>query len=268
MRKTLLLRFVWIAICVLLLGAAADGRQDWEALFFKSNQAYRDGDFEAAAQGYRRLIQSGHTYGEIYYNLGNAYLKADALGMAIWAYEQARMRMPRNADLKYNLAYARDQTLDALPRARSLVDTAFFWLDQVTLAEVFYGFAVLNGLLWGGLLLRLFRRYEWLYYMLILVIPLWGIAGGSFAAKWYQMNSDQRAVVVDETVKVLAGPHPSDTLLFKLHEGAVVTMERDENGWRLIRLPDKKRGWVKSTTLQPLYARAGQDQGDTIDSSP
>ncbi|MFO7986698.1 MAG: SH3 domain-containing protein [Desulfatiglandaceae bacterium] len=227
-------------------------QEDWEALFFESNQAYADGDFEAAIRGYRQLIRSGYAYGQIYYNLGNAYLRTDALGRAIWAYERARVVMPRDADLNYNLAHVRDQTVDAIPETRGLADTAFFWLDHVTLTEVFRGFAVLNLFFWTVLLIRLFKRTEWLYYMLILLIPLWGIAAGSFGVKWHQLKNDDRAIIVAKSANVLAGPQPSDTVLFKLHEGAMVTVERSENGWRLIQLSDEKRGWVKRKTLQLL----------------
>ncbi|MCF8120263.1 MAG: hypothetical protein K9L83_08655 [Deltaproteobacteria bacterium] len=244
------LALIWLPL--VFTANAAGTRVDWEARFFESNQAYSEGDFRRAIEGYRELIRTGHGYGQIYYNLGNAYLKADELGMAIWAYERARMLIPRDADLNYNLGYARDQTRDAIPETRSLVDSAFFWLDHVTLTEIFWGFALLNGLLWSVFLIRLFKRSEWLYYMLILLIPLWGVATASFGVKWYRLDSDPRAVIVDKAVDVLAGPHPSDTLLFKLHEGALVMVERHEKRWRLIRLTDEKRGWVKAEGLQPV----------------
>ncbi|MDZ7697385.1 MAG: hypothetical protein U5R49_10835 [Deltaproteobacteria bacterium] len=239
-------------VCVMALPHASAASKDWETRFFESNQAYSAGDFQKAIQGYGQLIRSGHGTGDIYYNLGNAYLKAHRLGKAIWAYERARVVMPRNADLNYNLAYARDQTLDAIPESRGLMHNVLFWLDYVSLPEIFWGFAILNLFFWTALLIRLFMKAEWLFYLIILLLPCWGIAGGSFAVKWYQMIHDDRAVIVAKEADVRAGPHPSDTLLFKLHEGATVHAERAEDGWRLIRLSNEKRGWVKGEALKAV----------------
>ena len=68
--------------------------------------------------------------------------------------------------------------------------------------------------------------------------------------KWARVHDDHRAVILEKEVEVLAGPHEGDTVLFKLHEGAVVEQERAEDGWRLIRLPDKKRGWLPEKVLE------------------
>jgi len=68
--------------------------------------------------------------------------------------------------------------------------------------------------------------------------------------KWYQLKTDDRAVILTEEVDVLAGPDPQDTVLFKLHEGAVAHHERSEDGWRLIHLTNEKRGWIRSLDLE------------------
>jgi len=251
-RKLPLYISILIFACAIGLPHASAASKNWETLFFESNQAYSAGDFQKAVQGYGQMIQSGHGTGDIYYNLGNAYLKASQLGKAIWAYERARVVMPRDADLNYNLAYARDQTLDALPESRGLLETLFFWLDHVSLTEVFWAFAILNVLFWFVLLVRLFKRAEWLFYSLILLLPCWGIAAGSFAVKWYQLRHDDRAVIVTKETDVLAGPQPEDTPLFKLHEGAMVHTERVEDGWYLIRISDIKRGWVGTDALKAI----------------
>jgi len=56
---------------------------------------------------------------------------------------------------------------------------------------------------------------------------------------------------------VLAGPDNQDTVLFKLHAGTIVHVERSEDGWSLVRLPDKKRGWVRADTIESIIIEAG-----------
>jgi tetratricopeptide (TPR) repeat protein len=241
---------ITILLAVLSLTSNYGARADeWEEGFFKANQAYKVGNFQEAIEGYLRLIRTGHGGGQVYYNLGNAYFRAGQLGRAILEYERAQLLMPRDADLNFNLSHARDQTLDAIEESRGFIETAFFWVKSFNLNELFWSFALLNLLLWTILIIRLFHRSEWLYYLLLLILSSWFVAGLSFGIKYYWIRSDDRAVILQKEVNILAGPEGNDTVLFKLHEGTVVYQERSEDGWSLVRLPDKKRGWVKSRAI-------------------
>jgi hypothetical protein len=119
----------------------------------------------------------------------------------------------------------------------------------LNLSEVFWGFAILNIMLWAVLLLRLLRQSEWTYYSSLVLLIFWLIASASFGLKWSQVGSDDRAVILDQEVSILAGPDTKDTVLFKLHAGSIVHHERAEDGWSLVHLPDKKRGWVKTESI-------------------
>jgi tetratricopeptide (TPR) repeat protein len=136
----------------------------WEEIFYEANQEYRQGKFEEAIEGYQHLIRTGHDAPRIQYNLGNSWFRLNQLGRAILAYERARMGMPRNADLNYNLAHARDRVVDAIAPEKGFFKMAFFWLPSVSLDELFWCFACLNLLLWTALLIRLFHGSEWLFY--------------------------------------------------------------------------------------------------------
>ena len=70
--------------------------------------------------------------------------------------------------------------------------------------------------------------------------------------KWYAWANDNRAVILSEEVMVQAGPDSRDTLLFKLHAGTLVRVERTENDWTLLQLSKDKRGWAKSKHLEKI----------------
>jgi len=263
-----------IALLMAALCVTSDARADngSEEIFFQANQAYREGHFQRAIEGYLQLIGSGHRKGHIYYNLGNAYFRTDQLGRAILAYERALLLIPRDPDLKFNLSHARDQIRDAIGDSHGSIETVFFWLRSFSCTELFGCFAVLNLLFWSVLVIRLFNRSEWLYYMLLLTFSCWFIAGLSFGLKSYQVSTDDRAVILQDEANILAGPEKSDTVLFKLHEGTVVHRERSEDGWSLVRLSDKKRGWIPSKAIGPIagngspsietgYSRASSQDG-------
>ena len=246
--------FLPVPLAVLLLlvltpcetNARASG---WEDLFFEANQAYRSGGFPKAIEAYNQLIRSGQENGHIYYNLGNAHFRLKRLGRAILNYEKALIFIPRDADLKFNLSYARDQTRDAVSESQRFPFTAFFWLKSLNLNELLWGFLILNGLFWTILVIRFFLRSEWTYYFFVILMIFWVISGASFGLKWYQIETDNRAVILAQEINIMAGPDSKDTVLFKLHEGTIVHQERSEDDWYLITLPDGKRGWIKEEAL-------------------
>ena len=231
-------------------GAAQTGK--WGDVFFQANQAYRAGNFREAAEGYRRLIEAGYGSGQIFFNLGNAYYRLDELGKAILSYERAKWAIPRDADLRFNLRHAKDQVIDAVAGHRGLLQAAFFWIDSVNLKELFWTFAAINLLFWAILIARRFSRSELLYYGLLFSTAFWLLAGISFGVKWVQVEWDDRAVVVQEEINVLSGPDMMDTVLFKLHEGTIVNLERAEGGWSLVEISKDKRGWTAPGTVVPI----------------
>ena len=231
------------------LSAEGDSLED---LFFKANQSYKESRFRDAIDGYLRLLERGQKNGHVYYNLGNAYLRLNDLGRAILFYERARLLIPRDADLKFNLRYAHDQTRDAIPISQSVINQSFFWLNDLTFSEVFWSFAVLNLAFFLILFTRLFYRAEWTYYVFLILLIFTAVEASSLGIKWYQLNTDDRAVILDEEVNVLSGPDSQDTVLFKIHKGTIVHNERSEDGWVLVHLSEEKRGWVQSKDLERI----------------
>jgi len=99
-----------------------------EELYFEANRAYKEDRYPEAIDGYLQLIGQGYVNGHLYYNLGNAYFRAGQIGRAILNYKRARLLIPRDADLNFNLHYALDQTQDAISADQNFLNQAFFWL--------------------------------------------------------------------------------------------------------------------------------------------
>ena len=258
MSSIIKIKLLILILALILAGGRAFTAQTTSAeeLYLDANRAYKEDRYQDAIDGYLRLIGNGYVNGHLHYNLGNAYLRSGQLGQAILNYERARILMPRDADLNFNLRYAIDQAQDAISPDQNFLKQAFFWLADITFRELMWAFAVLNILFWGILLLRLFVRPEWSYYVFIVLLIFWLVGGASLGVKWHQLGSDLRAVILTEEINVLAGPESNDTVLFKLHEGTTVYRERIEDDWSLIRLSDSKRGWVESSSIELILAGA------------
>jgi len=228
-----------------------------EEIFFEASRAYHNGAFQEAADGYCHLIENGRASGHLYYNLGNAWFRLGRIGKAILAYERARLLIPRDSDLVFNLTQARDRTRDEIDDTAAVSFLDILGIESVNRYEAFAVFALLNILFFAILCLRIFRKAEWTYYLTIFLAIFVGIGGCIAAVKWYGPLTDDRAVVISAEVEVLAGPHPEDTVLFKIHEGAVVRHERSEDGWALLRLSEGKRGWAQADQVERVVKPSG-----------
>ena len=233
-------------------GVKAINDQSAQEDFFEANRAYKNDQFQEAVDGYLKLIETGIENGHIYYNLGNAYYRLGDLGRAILFYERARLLLPRDDDLLFNLSHARNQAVDAIGDVGTFSLTDFLGLDSLNLYEAFLVFTIFNFFFFFILGTRLYKKTEWSFYLSIFLVIFIGIGGCMLALKWYEFTNDNRAVVLSDEVEVRAGPDPGDTVLFKIHEGTVVHHERSEGDWGLLHLSKDKRGWVESKQLERI----------------
>lgn len=220
--------------------------------FSLANRDFREGRYADAARGYGELLSSGRANGHVYYNLGNALLRMGRPGPAILNYERAKLLIPRDADLAFNLSYALSRTNGAAAPPGQAISSVLFWLQSFNLPELFRVFAVFQALLFASAALRLFRRGDLTYYLLMVCLFLWFTAALSCGLKYCETAADRRAIVVSKKADALAGPENGDTVLFRLAEGTCVTKERSEPSWSLVSLPDGKRGWVRAGDVEGI----------------
>ena len=240
-----------VFICMCAIAYAEDGQPDISTLFLQANQAYKSGDFNAAADGYEKLVAAGLGNGELLYNLGNAFLKKSDIGSAIFNYRKAELFMPRDADLEANLLFALGQATDRIDcsDSDSLLKTACFWYAKLSCSELCYLFLAVNCIFWLLLIVKFFIRAEMLGISLYITLFLSLLFGGSFGVKLYNTAYICSGVVLAGEVMVRSGSSSSDTVLFKLHEGAELAVDDRENEWLKIRLCDGKKGWVQKSCV-------------------
>jgi tetratricopeptide (TPR) repeat protein len=229
----------------------AQQTQEPEEVLVAANTAYGDGEYGRAAQLYEQLIDSGADNGHLYYNLGNAYLRAGRVGRAIAAYRIGQHHMPRNQDLAANLAFARSLTKDALAPAEAspVLRTLFAWHYGTSMRELLTAMLVVNLLFWCTLAALLFRRkseiLRWAAVGLLLVL----LAVGASAS--VRVVAPQRiAVVQAPEIEVRSGTSRDTVVRFKLHEGAEATVLDSGGGWARIALPNGEQGWVERENVE------------------
>ncbi len=230
--------FLWLsAPCM----ASDQGRQ-----FLTGLEAYKAGDYKAAVEAFSAIARSGVANGGLYYNLGNACLKAGQLGPAIVWYERALKFMPGDPDLRFNLKYARSLTRDAAEAGPSpLLRVFFFWKYRLSPRAVVISAIACNLLFW--LLIgawRFTRRRGWVRAALVVAVPVC-ILTFTGAYDYFEAGHLKQAIILPEQVAVRAGLEDSATELFVLHAGAKVRVIRTLKDHYQIRFSEDKIGWVR-----------------------
>ncbi len=227
-----------------------------DSLFAAGNAAYRDGDYQGAVEYYEAILLSGVESGALYYNLGTAQFKAGDLGRSVAQFYRALRDLPRDDDIRSNLAFAEARTVDRslvrseLPPLQLLASVS----DRLTLRE---WFVALEGIYLAFLaLLAIFLyRPAWrqpvrdplLFTTGLLLLVL------LFAAHAHlERNGARRAVVLASEAYIYSGPGEQFTREFVLHEGTVIRIHRNSEDWVLCSVTEELKGWIPSQSIDRL----------------
>ncbi len=247
MKKILLLCGLMM-IHFLFLGHA---ETDSNSLFRAANDAYRNGQFEKAYEGYEKASHDLNI-SELYYNLGNAAFKMHKLGLAILNYERAKRLDPRNADILENLKYA-----ESLVEYRVENKRNWYWdkfletLEFVRLNECMIFLSVIYFILALSLLVtRLLKKRFVFGRMGSALLSIFVILAVPTLIKFYGEKLQKNAVVIAQKVDARYGPSRVDKLAFSLVEGIQVEIADQVEDWYRVTLLSGESGWAPKEGIE------------------
>lgn len=223
-----------------------------KGLFWKANAAYFEQRYQNAVMIYEKLLSLGYESGDVYYNLGNAYFRIGRLGKALVNYERARYFIPRDPDLRFNIKQIEENREDFFENKNTLWDGLLSCLYFFSLRELYWSFVFVNFLTWLVFLLRAILSHKFVRSLARVLALLWLCCGITLAFKLHKTRYDNRAVVIVDEANVTEGPHSKDRLLFTLHDGSIVTVEKSYSNWKVIRLPNGKKGWIDANMIEEV----------------
>ena len=229
-----------------------------KALFEKGNKAYNDADYDEAAKNYLKIIENGEESAELYFNLGNVYYKQNQIAPSIFYYEKALLLKPNDQEIKNNLAYAQNMTLDAIA---IMPETGLSKIyknatSYLSFEQWAYTSIILMIVFVIGYLLYYFLTYatqKRIAFIISIVCFFLGIITIIIAySKYSEFNADQPAIVFQQEVIVKSEPNTRSDETFRLHEGTKVKVLEQLNDWKKIRIADGKTGWLSSESIKML----------------
>lgn len=223
---------------------AADVAGDFSA----ANRLYAEGKFAAAAAAYERLLNSAGTSPNLLFNYGNAEFKAGNLGRAIVAFRQAELLAPRDAEIRANLDYVRNQVQGSTVREPRWQE----WLGQLTLNEWTLVTAVafwLTLILFSTRQLRpaLVPRLRGVTTLCVLLTLFLGTATALQAANHF---SNPVAVVTTAAATARSGPFDDAQDAFAVHDGAELSVLSRHDDWVEAKDAGGKIGWLNKNQAQ------------------
>ena len=220
-----------------------------EPTFSEANKLYAEGKFSEAAKIYEALAKTKPS-AEIYYNLGNAYFKANQIGKAILNYERAKRLAPRDGDVRANLAYV-NRLIEY-----KVEDKRNFYVRQTTRLVSYFKFEECWLLFLASysiflivLLIALIRKHPLFGRLSAVLLTLLIISSCPMLLKFGETGMKNEAVVTVKQAEVRYGPSTQDRIAFRLVEGLKVTLPDHKEDWYRIRLLDGRSGWIRDSEI-------------------
>lgn len=252
------------AILALLLmlspiGLQAQSLSYLDSLWNAGIQAYNAGDFAGAIRDWEEIRSAGLMSRELYYNLGNAYFKDGQLAPAILWYERTLRLDPSDADVRYNLDFARALTQDKIEEVPEIFFEQWghamcYLLPSNTWAVIgLVGLALLVACVLLYLLGSTPGRRKLGFFAGIAAFII-AFLGWDFA-QWQRQEAlrQDMAIVMRPVSSVKSSPSENGAKdLFILHEGTRVKILDNVSGYSQIEIGDGRQGWIPAKDIEVI----------------
>ncbi len=239
-----------VLVCPILIGCSHHHPVDAVALFNKANAAYKNGDYKSAVESYQKIVDAGLASVEVYYNLGNCFMKENQLGHAIVWYERALRLQPRDSDVRANWAYAKGMIKNPEPaEPKTFERRLFVHLSSVTTDEIVVILAVVLAGISALVLIGLFLG--WRFQKTAILIGLFSLVFVFHLFAFFaKIDTLQDRAIILSSAEVKYEPEEKSTTHFTAYEGWKVRVLKESSGWVKIKRPDGLQGWVPRDKLE------------------
>jgi tetratricopeptide (TPR) repeat protein len=244
------LRSPFVLVATILIFAGSLFAADVAADFSAANELYAKGRFADAAAAYEKLLQTGVTSPALLFNAANAAFKSGHLGKAIAAYRQAELLAPRDAELRANLAFVRNQVQGAALRESRWQN----WIGSLSLNE---GTLLAAFSFWAMFALLAARQIRpalapKLRSATHLAVGVAIVSGAVLALQAANHFNAAVAVVTGAETTARSGPFDEAQGAFTAHDGAELQVLDHHDDWVQVANGAGKVGWLSRKQVEVL----------------
>jgi len=220
-----------------------------------ADQAFIEERYSDATEGYEEILTQEYISAELHYNLGNAYFKAGQIAPSILNYERALKLAPNDEDIQFNLKLANLSVKDRVEDIPKLFFVNWWSAIVKTFSTDGWAWSSVISLIVGLLGLLFFKlsseggMKRLTFYVGVIAFAWFGFSIYSAEKNFNHAVHDKRAVVFASTINAKSSPNDKGKDLFVIHEGLVVTVSDNLNGWIRIKLSNGNVGWIPENTV-------------------
>jgi len=229
-----------------------------DSLYLKGNDLYGQASYEEALRLYQQVLEQGRESADLYYNMGNAAFRSHQIGRSILYYEKALKLDPGHEDAMHNLEFVSRYRVDAFEEVPELFIRN--WLRALVhlfpekiwsmLALLFFLLLLLGVLVWLFSSRMVLKKTGFTTAFISLFLFIISLSSG--LTRHREIIRPREAIILVPSVVVRSSPSESGTELFILHEGTKIELSEEVSGWRNIRIPDGREGWVNSGDFESI----------------
>ncbi len=242
-------------VASLLLSQAHYTEDEAKQIFVEANDAYANGEYARAVDGYQKLLAHGRGGGDVLFNLGTTHLAQGDIGRGVLFLERAKRAAPDDEDVDANLGLARGRQLDKVVG----VSAERPFLDRIVEATDADAAATAFLLSWaGGCLLLALHRFlspgrrggVGLAASVLLAVSL--PLGAVTLAHRYVQERQIEAVIIAPVQQVRELPRDSGKVSFEVHAGLKVRWVETSGTFVKVRLPNGLEGWTDGQGVERI----------------
>jgi len=208
----------------------------------RAERAYGEGRFEEALELYRSaLAEPGVAEGPVLYDIGNCALRLGRHAEAVLYYRRARLRMPRDPQVAFNLRFAEDRLGIDPPEPESFGAAVLALVDALAPGDLLLLVVVLEAVGLAGLVLLRRRRGARNTMALLVLLALAGAARLGYT-QWAPRSPE--GVVIASDITLRRAPRADGEPTFELRAGETVRIEAISDGWLRVTHP-RGGGWTQ-----------------------
>ena len=218
--------------------------------FSAANKLYAEEKFGDAASAYENILQTGARSEALLFNYANAEFKSGHPGKAIAAYRQAELLTPRDAELRANVAFVRNQVQGTTFRESRWQD----WIGSLSLNEGALLTAAFFWAMFGLLIARHIRPalVPKLRGATRVAVALTILSGAVLALQAANHFNSAVAVVTSAETVVRSGPFDEAQSAFTARDGAELKVLDRHDDWVQVADGAGKSGWLNKKQVEVL----------------
>jgi len=246
--------FVISFVCFVMTLSA----QEPDSLFASGNRAFANAFYDEAISQYQKILDEGYASADLYFNLGNAYFKAEDYPSAILYFEKAKKLDPRDEDIDFNLQVANSRIVDKIePVPELFLKTWWRSFINIFSANTWAVIAVTGLILFFILLAfyllsRLIRIRKVAFFTGLGILAITLLSFAIAYVKYQDVKSENTAIVFTPTITVKSSPNQNSVDLFVIHEGAKVQLLDEVGSWYEIRIASGSVGWLPAESVKKI----------------